>query len=168
MSSVNVLYVYDRARTTSFTLVARKHIEYMRKLGTVNVREVSIYAFPMFKPDGRYVAVIHPFVYVWSAIRNEMGDVADINEVRKRYEKIVGVYVCDTDRMSSESVNELNEADLLVVPSAFCVDVFKRSGVKKPVYRVPHGVDEQWYTTQNVWSMNGVRGLSFSLIQLYQ
>ena len=168
MSSVNVLYVYDRLRTTSFTLVAQKHIEYMRKLGTVNVRETSIYAFPLFKPDGRYVAVVHPFVYVWSVIINEMSDVVDIAEVRNRYEKIVGVYVCDTDRMSREAVNVLNETDVLVVPSMFCVNVFKRSGVKKTVYRVPHGVDEHWYTTQNVWTMRDVKGLPTSLIQLYQ
>jgi len=168
MSSVNVLYVYDRLRTTSFTLVAQKHIEYMRKLGTVNVKETSIYAFPLFKPDSKYVAVIHPFVYAWSAISNEMSDVVDIAEVRNRYEKIVGVYVCDADRMSRETVNALNETDVLIVPSMFCVNVFRWSGVKRPVYRVPHGVDEHWYTTQNVWTVQGVKGLSMSLVQLYQ
>jgi glycosyltransferase involved in cell wall biosynthesis len=165
---MNVLYVYDRVRTTSFSLVAQKHIDYMRKLGTVSVREMSIYAFPLFKPDSRYVVVVHPFVYVWSYIRNEMSDVADVAEVRNRYEKIVGIYVCDTDRMSGVAVNVLNEADVLVVPSEFCVNVFKRSGVKKPVYRVPHGVDEHWYVIQNVWVSQGIRGLSASLIQLYQ
>jgi glycosyltransferase involved in cell wall biosynthesis len=168
MSSMNVLYVYDRVRTISFTLVAQKHIEYMRKLGTINVREIPIYAFPLFKPDGRYVAVVHPFVYVWSVISNEMGNVVDIAEVKNRYEKIVGVYVCDTDRMSREAVNVLNEADVLVVPSMFCVDVFRRSGVKKTIYRVPHGVDESWYLMQNVWVTQGVKGLSVSLVQLYQ
>jgi glycosyltransferase involved in cell wall biosynthesis len=165
---MNVLYVYDRVRTTSFTLVAQKHIEYMRKLGTVSVKEMPVYAFPLFKPDGRYVVVVHPFVYVWSVISSEMSDVVDIVEVMNRYEKIVGVYVCDTDRMSREAVNALNETDVLVVPSMFCVDVFRMSGVKKPVYRVPHGVDEHWYTAQNVWTAQGARGLSASLIQLYQ
>ncbi len=168
MSSLNVLYVYDRVRTTSFTLVAQKHIEYMRKLGTVNVREMPMYAFPLFRPNSRYVAVVHPFVYVWSVISNEMSDIVDIAEVKGRYEKIVGVYVCDSDRMSRETVNMLNEADVLVVPSTFCVDVFKKSGVKKPVYRVPHGVDERWYTAQNVWTAQSAKGLPASLIQLYQ
>ncbi len=168
MSSMNVLYVYDRVRTTSFTLVAQKHIEYMRKLGTVKVKEVAMYAFPLFKPDSRYVAVVHPFVYIWSVISSEMNDVVNINELKNRYEKTVGIYVCDTDRMSREAVNMLNEADVLVVPSEFCVDVFRWSGVRKPVYRVPHGVDEHWYTAQNVWTVQGARGLPIPLIRLYE
>jgi glycosyltransferase involved in cell wall biosynthesis len=48
-------------------------------------------------------------------------------------------------------VNLLDYADKVVVPSNFCVEVFRGSGVKKPVYRIPHGVDVEWYTTPNIW-----------------
>lgn len=48
--------------------------------------------------------------------------------------------VCETDRIPQTWVDSCNEVDLVTVPSQWCYDAFKRSGVKKPIEIVPHGV----------------------------
>jgi glycosyltransferase involved in cell wall biosynthesis len=175
---MKILYVYPFTPTTSFTIVAEKHIEYMRKLGLARVDKLSMNAFPWFKPTSRYVAVLHPHLFIWTkavlhferALPNDRKHILKnaVRELRSRYEKIVGVYVCDTDALSREAVNVLNEADVLVVPSEFCVEVYRRYGVSKPIYRVPHGVDPEWYTAPNVWSGGAVAVITPVLVQLYQ
>jgi len=173
-----ILYVYSVTPTTSFTIVARKHIEYMRKLGLARVDELSMSAFPLFKSTSRYIAVLHPYLFIWtgaiSLFERALPDTRKhmagkmIHELRSRYEKIVGVYVCDTDAMSREAVNVLNEADMLIVPSEFCINVYKKCRVTKPVYRVPHGVDPTWYTAKSVWEGTTTVRLTPALVQLYQ
>jgi len=175
---LKILYVYSFTPTTSFTIVSMKHIEYMRRLGLVHVDELSMNAFPLFKSSNRYVVAIHPFLFIWTKTVSlfEQALPGDrkhmlrnmVEELKSRYEKIVGIYVCDTDALSREAVNVLNEADVLVVPSAFCVDVYRRCGVSKPVYRVPHGVDPTWYTAKNVWENTFTVGLTPALIRLRQ
>jgi glycosyltransferase involved in cell wall biosynthesis len=175
---LKILYVYSFTPTTSFTIVSKKHIEYMRKLGLARVDELSMNAFPWFKSLSRYVAVIHPFLFTWTkavllfehALPDDRKHMVNsmIRELRSRYEKIVGVYVCDTDALSREAVKVLNEADVLVVPSEFCVGVYRRCGVSKPVYRVPHGVDPTWYATKSVWEDAPTVGMTPALIRLHQ
>jgi len=83
------------------------------------------------------------------------------------FNQVVAIDVCDSDRMSDYAVELLNYADKVVVPSSFCVEVFRSSGVKKPVYRVPHGVDPDWYSTPNIWETSPVKKLNPVLIDLY-
>lgn len=52
----------------------------------------------------------------------------------------VMVTVCETDRVPQSWVQACNAVDLVVVPSLWCKAAFERSGVKKPVLAVPHGV----------------------------
>ncbi len=175
---LKILYVYPFTPTTSFAVVAKKHIEYMRKLSLARVDELSMNAFPLFKPTSRYVAVIHPHLFIWTkavslfeqALPDDQKHMLEsmVEELRSRYEKIVGVYVCDTDALSREAVDVLNETDVLIVPSQFCVDVYRRCGVSKPVYRVPHGVDPTWYTAKSVWEDALTVGMTPALVRLYQ
>lgn len=46
----------------------------------------------------------------------------------------------EIDRLDKESVEHLNQAAAVVVPSVFCKDTFQRSGVTRPVHVVPLGV----------------------------
>jgi glycosyltransferase involved in cell wall biosynthesis len=61
----------------------------------------------------------------------------------------------------------LNQADKVIVPSSYCVEVYRRSGVKRPVHRVPHGLDPDWYTLPNVWDTAPARSINPSLLEVY-
>jgi glycosyltransferase involved in cell wall biosynthesis len=50
------------------------------------------------------------------------------------------VTVCETDRIPQSWVQACNAVDLVVVPSLWCKAAFERSGVRKPLMVVPHGV----------------------------
>jgi glycosyltransferase involved in cell wall biosynthesis len=172
-----ILYVYPRSRTVSFTLVARKHVEYLRKLGLTDVHELDELAFTSYVPHIRYTAVLHPWIYVYH--RFLQARLNALNEVlrdrlprylewwRSNYNQLIAVDVCDSDRMSDYAVGLLNEADRVVVPSSYCVEVYRQSGVKKPVYRVPHGVDPEWYATPNVWDIVPTKLINPSLLEVY-
>jgi len=174
---LSMLYVYPQLHTASFTLVARKHIEYLRKLGLANVHELDELSLPSYVPHLRYHAVLHPWVYVYHRFLQTRLNVLNEN-LRNRFNKylewwrsnfnqLVAVDVCDSDKMSDYAVNLLDQADKVVVPSNYCVEVYRRSGVKKPVHRVPHGVDPEWYTTPNVWDVAPAKAVNPSLLEVY-
>jgi glycosyltransferase involved in cell wall biosynthesis len=172
-----ILYVYPIWHTVSFSLIARKHVEYMRRLMLAEIQELDELAFPGFRPNARYTAVLHPHIYVWhrvlawynSKLSEQLKDGMSgyLERLRSLYEGIVAVDVCDSDRMSDYAVELLNQADVVVVPSNYCVEVYRSSGVKAPVYRVPHGVDPEWYTTPNLWDGAPARLLNPALLELY-
>jgi glycosyltransferase involved in cell wall biosynthesis len=159
--------------TVSFTIVSKKHVEYMKKLSLAQVYEMDELAFAGFYPSIRYDVVLHPHIYIWNRVVQKFNRIVSekisqyIDYFRNRFNQLIAVDVCDSDRMSDFAVELLNYADKVVVPSNFCVEVFKGSGVKKPVFRVPHGVDPEWYTTPNVWETSPVKKLNPALIDLY-
>jgi|GEM_PF-1169265 len=156
-----ILYTYPLNHIVSFTIVGRKHVEYLRRLSIAKVYEMDELVFPNFVPSIRYDAVIHPFLFIWERVISKIGKATPpqlkhkvskyVDDFKNQYDQVVAVDVCDSDRISDYAVNFLNYADKIIVPSNFCVEVYRSSGVKKPVYRVPHGVDAEWYTTKNIW-----------------
>jgi hypothetical protein len=93
-------------------------------------------------------------------------DVESLAYWRSKYDQLIAVDVCDSDRMSTVAVELLNLADKVVVPSTFCKQVYEASGVKRQVYIVPHGVDPEWYETENVWDTRPVSSINPMLIEL--
>jgi glycosyltransferase involved in cell wall biosynthesis len=172
-----ILYVYPMHHTVSFTLVGRKHVEYIRELSLAKIYEMDELAFPLFYPSIRYDAVLHPYIYIWNRVIQRFYRAVNdnlkhripkyIDDFKNQFNQLIAVDVCDSDRMSDYAVELLNYVDKVVVPSSFCVDVYRGSGVKKPVYRVPHGVDPEWYLTPNVWETSPVKKISPVLIDLY-
>ena len=174
---IPILYVYPQHHTVSFTVIARKHVEYMRRLGLAEVYEMDELAFPGFCPVTRYGAVLHPHVYIWHRFIERLYRVASdtlrhkvpqyLDYYRSRFDKVVAVDVCDSDRMSDYAVGLLNQADRVVVPSSYCVEVYRSSGIRRPVYRVPHGVDPEWYTSPNVWDTAPAKAINPSLLEVH-
>ena len=172
-----MLYVYPQFHTVSFTLIARKHVEYIRKLGLARVHELDELAFPSYAPLVKYTAVLHPWIYIYGRVLRARMDALDeslrhkfpeyLAWWRSHYGRLVAVDVCDSDRMSDYAVELLNRADAVIVPSRFCVEVYRASGVKVPVYRVPHGVDPEWYSAPSVWETAPVKALNPVLVDLY-
>jgi glycosyltransferase involved in cell wall biosynthesis len=172
---LNIWYVYPMWHTVSFTLVARKHIEYIRRLG-VRVQEVDELAFPSLYPYSSLTAVVHPYLYLALRVlqvhsyklppRGGALSTESLGYWRSRYGSIVAVDVCDSDRISSLAVELLELADRVVVPSTFCKRVYESSGVRKPVYVVPHGVDPEWYEAGNTWDTRPARSVNPMLLEL--
>jgi glycosyltransferase involved in cell wall biosynthesis len=156
-----ILYVYPARHTVSFSIVARKHIEYIKRMNIANVYEMDELDLPSFVPSIRYYAVLHPFLFIWERVVNRISNATPqrlkhkvsqyVENFKNQFDQVIAIDVCDSDRISEYAVNLLNYADKIIVPSSFCVEVYRSSGVRKPVYRVPHGVDAEWYTTPNIW-----------------
>ena len=168
-----VVYAYPIWHTVSFTLVAKKHIAYMREKWRVNVNEIDELAFPTFAPVSSPVAFVHPAIFIMNRVVESKKDLR--GEFRKEYfdwwkshfSKLVGVDVCDSDRMSELGVSLLNLCDEVVTHSSFCVNVYEASGVKARIHRVPHGVDPEWLTMPNVWDSMPASSINPAVLQLY-
>jgi len=64
---------------------------------------------------------------------------------RDKIRGLLGIDVADSDHLSNFAVSCANEASGHIVPSEFARRVFVDSGVKRPVYVVPHGLDRRWF-----------------------
>ncbi len=47
--------------------------------------------------------------------------------------------------VTKECVESINTYDACIVPSKWCMDLFKRKGVKVPIYYCPHWIDEEFF-----------------------
>ena len=145
----------------------------MRKVAPRAVYELDELHFPTFAPATKYTAVVHPAFYIMHRVlRSRVDAQGRFREDyyrwwRSNYEQLAGVDVCDSDRYSELAAFIANKYDKFIVPSSFCVDVAKRSGIKAKVYRLPHGVDPEWYTFPNVWDVAPVKSINPVLLQLY-
>jgi glycosyltransferase involved in cell wall biosynthesis len=174
---MNILYCAPFWHAVSFTLIAQKHIEYIKKLGLANVQTLDELSFASFIPSMKYVAILHPWIYIYHrfllarerALNENLKDKFQpyLSWWRSRFDKLIAVEVCDSDRLSDFAVNLLNQADKIIYPSSFCVEVAKASGVKVPIVRVPHGVDPEWYSMPNQWETAPIKQINPLLIELY-
>lgn len=173
MSSINVLYSYLKWHKVSFTLVAEKHIKYMREVWGYKVYEIDELQFPTYVPVTKYTAVVHPAFYIMNRVLESRKDIYGrfrkeyYDWWRSNYKELVGIDVCDSDMISEFAVALANLMDKVVVPSKYCVEVFTKSGVKSRVYWVPHGLDPEWYTIPNLWDTVPPSRIHPALIQLY-
>ena len=169
----SVLYSYPMWHLVSFTLVARKHIEYMQRLGRFRLYTIDELSLPSFVPSVRYRLVIHPAFYILHRVISKPEMVEERQRLkrfewwRKHFDELIGIDVCDSDRYSEYAVYLANMLNKLVVPSSFCVDVARKSGIKAKIYRIPHGVDPERYTSPNTWERAPVKSINPLLIELY-
>jgi glycosyltransferase involved in cell wall biosynthesis len=174
---LKLLYCYPQFHTVSFTLIARKHVEYLEKQGLADVHELDELTLPSYVPSVKYSAVLHPWIYIYhrflqvrlNALNETLRDRLPgyLEWWRSNFNQLVAIDVCDSDRMSDYAVNLLNQADKVVVPSNYCVEVYRQSGVKRPVHRVPHGLDPDWYTLPSVWDIAPAKSINPSLLEVY-
>jgi glycosyltransferase involved in cell wall biosynthesis len=172
-----ILYVYPQFHTVSFTLIAKKHIEYLRRQRLADVQELDELTLPSFMPSVKYSLMLHPWIYVYHRFLQARQDAINVTLKgrlpgylkwwRSNFDQIIAIDVCDSDRMSDYAVELLNQADKVVVPSGYCAEVYRRSGVKRPVFRVPHGLDPDWYALPNVWDVAPAKSINPSLIEVY-
>ena len=149
----SIVYCYPQWHTVSFTLVAKKHVEQLRKYTKVyEWDETTIPDIYVLTP---FALIVHPvFGAVWRWLRQtswiEPSLDAALDTLSGRlhkFEKVVGFEVADSDAVSELAIKLIEPVDELAVPSEWSRQSYLRSGCKKPVHVVPHGLDREWYTT---------------------
>ncbi|MEM0459296.1 MAG: hypothetical protein QXZ31_05475 [Thermofilaceae archaeon] len=149
-----VVYCYPIWHTVSFSLIAKRHIEQLRRRGAY-VYEWDELSVPRFSAIYRYSLAVHPMFYCvhrWSRmLAGEGGDLSGGLETLKSalgyYERVVGFDVADSDAVSPLAVQLAEAVSDVVVPSTWARDVYVGSGVRVPVHVVPHGVPSEWLSS---------------------
>jgi len=133
---MRIAYVYPKKQRVSFNIVARQHIEQLRKRG-YDVVEVDINDPFAEIPVKR--ALVHPIFYPLA------GHPAFYRRVLRSTEALIGFDVCDTDKISPLAAYIASQFDCVAVPTSFCKRVYGRSGVMSRVEVVPHGINKEFY-----------------------
>jgi glycosyltransferase involved in cell wall biosynthesis len=143
---VRVTYTYLKQVLNPFNIVAERHIEYLGRLG-VAVEVLDENRFVNSELGSGDLVVTHPHTilmlvrFLKYALVHSVRGVGDVKEEVR----ILGFDTCESDGLSELGVELLNTADVLAVPSRFCLEVYRRSGVRPRVEVVPHGLDSWWY-----------------------
>jgi len=147
----SVIYCYPQWHTVSFTLVARKHVEQLRRF--TKVYEWDELALPdvyVVTPFALCIQPIFGAVWRWAHQIREVEPSFD-SAVRtlavrlRKFEKVVGFEVADSDAVSEDALELLEPVDEVAVPSEWSRQSFIRSGCRKPVRVIPHGLEKEWY-----------------------
>ena len=135
---MSLWYIYPMWHRVSFTLIAKKHLQYMKR--RVRVEEIDELAFPHIIPHSRPIVFIQPYFYVMLRASKF------ISRRLHAYRGFIGIDVADSDRISNLAVSMTDYAKVMVVPSTFAKEAYIKSGVTVPVEVVPHGLDDNWFT----------------------
>ena len=73
-------------------------------------------------------------------------DTLDIRKERKQFQTIIVNTVWETTRIPKRWVGPINQADAVCVPSLHNKQALRNSGIKIPIYLVPHGVHARSFT----------------------
>jgi len=133
--------MYPMKRELSFTYIAEKHIELLRE--RFNVQPLHLTAFPSVATYSKFSGYVHPYFYPLTT-NGEIKEAVLKHRVDK-IETLVGVDVADSNHMSRWAVDMANYATAFIVNSKWSYDAYVQSGVKVPVYVVPHGLENDWF-----------------------
>ena len=132
-----IWYVYPMLRRLSFTVISIRHIQELER--KFRVQEIDEDAFPIIVPHSRPIVFLHPFFYPMAKYGRM------IAKKIYKYGALIGVDVADSNHISPLAVSMTNYATAMIVPSNFARQAYLRSGVKVPVYVVPHGVSNEYF-----------------------
>lgn len=134
-----IWYVYPQWHKVSFTLIAEKHIQYLKNY--VRIERIDELAFPHIYPHSKPLVLLHPTFYPLSKYGSTL------ERKLPYYRGIIGFDVADSTRISNLAVSMTHYTTAMIVPSSFCKKAYIESGVRVPVYVVHHGLDLEWYET---------------------
>jgi len=157
-----IWYVYPVWHKVSFSLIAERHVEELRKY-------FRLYAIDELALSGLYPAtnpllILHPFFYPMTKYAKRL------QRLLARVRGIIGIDVADSDRISNLAVSMTHYAEAMIVPSSWARDSYVRSGVRVPVHILPHGVESSWFTSpfqltifKKLYDMKKEKGLVYLL-----
>jgi len=137
-----IYYIYPRFHQVSFTRIAKEHIKHLnQKMKVYEIDEEVLDGILWLQPRN---ILLHPILYT------TIGDNPKIFEQRQKRLKgllkvkgrLGGFETADSDKISPIAVETLRHFDLIFLPSTFAKETFMKSGVKQPMYVIPHGINE--------------------------
>jgi glycosyltransferase involved in cell wall biosynthesis len=131
---MRVAYFYPMHHEVSFKYVAEQHIRFLSEHFTVD--PVDEHALTGFSPVQGTAVVLHPLLYLAGKSLDGYMHLVSLAQ------RVVGVDVADSDRLSADAVTIVNLTDALIVPSEFSRKVYVESGVRVPVHVVPHALND--------------------------
>jgi glycosyltransferase involved in cell wall biosynthesis len=135
-----IYYIYPMNKWVSFHFIAEKHVRELRKYFYVMPvdEEALTVVMPIAQLAAKSLFFLHPFFYPMEVYERQL--LAKIGKPQG----LIGVDVADSDHITSKAVNLIEYAEAMIVPSNFSRNSYLNSGVKKNVYVLPHGVDEEY------------------------
>jgi len=67
---------------------------------------------------------------------------------RKKNKITIGVATFETNDPPKHWIDILNQNYAVIVPSTFCEEIFKKAGITRPIYLIPHCLDLNKYNTE--------------------
>ncbi|RLI87529.1 MAG: hypothetical protein DRP01_01600 [Archaeoglobales archaeon] len=136
MRATSIWYVFPFYHKVSFNVIGMKHYEQLKKYYRIEL--IDELAFPYISMTTRPLIIIQPYFYLFQKLEKRLAQKVS------RSSGLIGVDVADTDRLSPYAVKLTKYAKAFIVPSKKSKETYIKSGVKKPVHVIPHGIDEQW------------------------
>jgi hypothetical protein len=135
-----IFYIYPLSKWVSFHYIAEHHVQELRKY--FHVEKVDEKALPIVmliaQLSAKTLFFLHPYFYPIEVYEKKL--IAKIGKP----ERLIGVDVADSDHITEHAVRLTEYATAMIVPSNFSKRAYERSGVKVPVYAIPHGVTEDY------------------------
>ena len=130
-----IVYIYPVFKYVSWRVIAEKHVEQLKK--RYRVFSIDESALPLLDVRFKSIMFLQPYFYPFQFNEKLLAR-------RVKYmHALIGVDVADSDRMSELAVRLTEYSTAMITPSVFARDSYVNSGVRKPVYVVPHGVDAE-------------------------
>ena len=131
-----IFYAYPLFKKVSFAFIAEKHVKQLRRYFKVELIDENAIPFlhGIFKP----FVLLQPFFYPFQNYEKIL------SRRVYRWRGLIGIDVADSNRISRYAVRLTEYATAMIVPSNYSRNAYVRSGVKKPVYVIPHGVDLEY------------------------
>lgn len=123
----------------SFSIVARHHINSMRKMG-IRVIEFDLSQMNTIYWQTRPAVFVHPLFHLFYLQKNN--DISRFLKIKERTSMLVGLDVADSDQISYTAVKFANNFDCIVLPSEHAKRTYLSSGVNTKIVVVPHGVSD--------------------------
>jgi glycosyltransferase involved in cell wall biosynthesis len=135
-----VYYAYPINKWVSFRVIAENHIRELRKYHHVTTfdEEAVTTVLPIIMHTYGSPIIVHPFFYPMAKyekyIKAKLGN----------HQHVIGVDVADSNHITQHAVELTELAEALIAPSNYVKNTYVNSGCKKPIYVIPHGVEEDW------------------------
>ena len=101
-----------------------------------NCKELSLK--DLYKETGNYTKPLKEF-YI-------DGCLPQMPSRNKKYDKSIAFTMMETETIHKDFINKCNFYDAIFVPCEWNLKTFKKFGIKRPIYKVPLGVDINLYT----------------------
>jgi len=139
LSRKSIWYVYPFFKHVSWNSIGVHHVAQLRQW--FRVEEIDELAFPFIHIVGNPVVFLHPYFYPFQKLER------NLSLKVPKFSALIGIDVADSNQISKYAVKLTQYATALIVPSNWARQSYIKSGVKKPVYVLPHGVTPEWIDT---------------------